>query len=99
MILFLVSVDTPKTKEDGTSLKVWEYLFTSRGGQGWFFSLAGITGVVLTFILIVMIIFSQPFVRRKGYFEVRIMASYCSFPSGYVIKVPIQKFSLSLRPV
>ena len=56
---------------NGTTLKVWEYLFTTRGGQGWFYSTAGITGVLLSAILIVMIICSQPFVRRKGHFEVR----------------------------
>jgi hypothetical protein len=59
-------------KEDGTTVAVWEYLFTTRGGQGWFNSSAGITGVILSLILIIMTIFSQPFVRKKGYFEVNI---------------------------
>ncbi len=60
------------TRDDGTTVAVWEYLFTTRGGQGWFKATAGITGVILSAILIIMIICSQPFVRKKGYFEVNV---------------------------
>jgi hypothetical protein len=68
--LFLNLVAILDTREDGTSVAVWEYLFTTKGEQGWFKATAGITGVILSLILVVMIICSQPFVRKRGYFEV-----------------------------
>lgn len=66
--LLIRIVSTPEL--NGTQIAVWEYLFTTKAGQGWFHGTAGITGVILSLILIVMVICSQPFVRNKGYFEV-----------------------------
>ncbi|XP_028394802.1 NADPH oxidase 5-like [Dendronephthya gigantea] len=60
-------ISTPEI--NGTQIAVWEYLFTTKAGQGWFHGSAGITGLILLLILIVMVICSQPFVRNKGYFE------------------------------
>ena len=62
----------PVMKPNGTYVEVWEYLFTTKGGQGWFYGTAGITGVILSIILVIMIICSQPFVRKKGHFEVNV---------------------------
>ncbi|XP_046846021.1 NADPH oxidase 5-like [Xenia sp. Carnegie-2017] len=63
-------IDTPGMKDNNATLAVWEYLFTTRGKQGWFENLAGITGVILILILVIMGIFSLPFVRRSGHFEI-----------------------------
>lgn len=62
--LLLVTTDPPP-------YKVWEYMFTTRTTEGWVNGSAGITGVLLLLILIVMFVLSQPFVRRRGFFEVR----------------------------
>lgn len=45
-------------------------MFTLRTPEGWVNGSAGITGVLLLVILGVMFVLSQPFVRKRGYFEV-----------------------------
>ena len=49
---------------------MWHYIFWIRTGLGWVGGAAGLTGVLLTIILAVMVVFSLPCVRRKGFFEV-----------------------------
>ena len=56
-------------KPDGKPL--WEYFFYYDTGFGWVYGTAGITGVLLLIILVIMVLCSLPCVRRKGYFEVR----------------------------
>lgn len=38
--------------------------------EGWFHGSAGLTGVLLLLILLAMFVLSQPFVRKRGFFEV-----------------------------
>ena len=52
-----------------SGIQVWEYLFTTKSGEGWVSGTAGITGVLLLIIFGIMAIMSLPFVRRNGYFE------------------------------
>ena len=51
-------------------LPMWHYIFWIQTGLGWVGGAAGLTGVLLTIILAVMVVFSLPCVRRKGFFEV-----------------------------
>ena len=53
-----------------SNIKVWEYLFTTKSGEGWVNGTAGITGVLLFVVFGVMAVMSLPTVRRKGHFEV-----------------------------
>ena len=64
MVMYLFSVKTD------TGIKVWEYLFTTKSGEGWLNGSAGITGVLLFIVFAVMGLTSLPCVRRRGYFEV-----------------------------
>ncbi|CAB4014169.1 NADPH oxidase 5, partial [Paramuricea clavata] len=57
-----ITTDPPK-------FEVWEYMFTTRTPEGWVNGSAGITGVLLLIILVVMCILSQPSVRKRGLFE------------------------------
>ncbi|CAB3992535.1 NADPH oxidase 5, partial [Paramuricea clavata] len=57
-----ITTDSPK-------FEVWEYMFTTRTPEGWANGSAGITGVLLLIILVVMFILSQPSVRKRGFFE------------------------------
>jgi hypothetical protein len=54
-----------------SGIEVWEYLFTTKSGEGWVHGTAGITGVLLFVIFGIMACMSLPVVRRKGYFEVQ----------------------------
>lgn len=53
-----------------SGIQVWEYLFTTKAGEGWVGGTAGITGVLLFIIFGIMAFMSLPFVRRSGHFEV-----------------------------
>lgn len=64
LVMHLFSVKTD------TGIKVWEYLFTTKSGEGWLNGSAGITGVLLFIVFAVMGLTSLPCVRRRGYFEV-----------------------------
>jgi hypothetical protein len=46
-----------------------ELLFTTRSNIGWVFGTAMPTGWALVLVLLVMVIFSMPCVRKKGYFK------------------------------
>ena len=60
-----------------TPLAYWEYLFTLRSRIGWIGpGFAFLSGVILDVILIIMVICSMPFIRRKGYFRVRCLDNY-----------------------
>ena len=54
----------------GSNISMWQYVFWVNTGLGWVGGAAGLTGVLLFIILIIMVACSLPFVRRKGYFEV-----------------------------
>ena len=47
-----------------------DLLFTTKSGIGWVGAAAMPTGWALVSILVVMIFFSLPFIRKKGHFEV-----------------------------
>jgi predicted ferric reductase len=49
---------------------IWQYFFFIGTDFGWVCGSAGLTGVLLLFILIVMVLCSLPCVRRRGHFEV-----------------------------
>jgi hypothetical protein len=53
-----------------SGIQVWEYLFTTKAGEGWVSGTAGITGVLLFIVFGIMALMSLPFVRSKGHFEV-----------------------------
>jgi hypothetical protein len=55
-------------KPDG--LPLWQYFFYVETGFGWVFGTAGLTGVLLSIIFVIMVLFALSCVRRKGYFEV-----------------------------
>ena len=52
------------------SLPWWQYFFYINTGLGWVYGTAGLTGVFLIIILLIMVIFSLSVVRKKGFFEV-----------------------------
>ena len=52
------------------SLPWWQYFFYVNTGLGWVYGTAGLTGVFLIIILLIMVIFSLKVVRKKGFFEV-----------------------------
>jgi hypothetical protein len=54
-------------------LPLWKYFFSVRTGLGWVGGTAGLTGDSLVVVLGVMVLCSLPWVRRKGYFQVRIV--------------------------
>ena len=51
---------------------MWQYFFYVETGFGWVFGTAGLTGVLLSIIFVIMVLFALSCVRRKGFFEVRI---------------------------
>lgn len=57
--------------EPNATYAYWEYLLSTHTDVGWVNGSAGITGIILLLVLIVMVICSQPFVRRTGHFEVQ----------------------------
>lgn len=56
-----------------SAIQVWEYLFTTKAGEGWVGGTAGITGVLLFIVFGIMAFMSLPFVRRSGHFEVFVL--------------------------
>ena len=52
------------------SLPWWQYFFYVNTGLGWVYGTAGLTGVFLIIILLIMVVFSLKVVRKKGFFEV-----------------------------
>jgi hypothetical protein len=62
--------DTNRTA-GGLPYPIWQYFFFIGTDFGWVCGSAGLTGVLLLFILIVMVLCSLPCVRRRGHFEVR----------------------------
>lgn len=54
-------------------LPLWQYFFYIRTGFGWVFGTAGLTGVLLTIIFVIMALFALSCVRRKGFFEVKLI--------------------------
>ena len=67
---FTVTTEPPA---NAITYEVWEYMFTTRTPEGWVHGSAGITGVLIFIVLFVMFVLSQPFVRQRGFFEVRII--------------------------
>ena len=70
VLTFLFVLVLLSRKPDGKPL--WEYFFYYDTGLGWIHGTAGITGVLLLIILVIMVLCSLPCVRRNGYFEVTI---------------------------
>ncbi|XP_032905988.1 NADPH oxidase 5 [Amblyraja radiata] len=64
------------THTDGT-YQLWEYLFTTRPGIGWIYGLASITGIILQFLIVLMLICSSTFIRRRGHFELFYWTHLC----------------------
>lgn len=64
---FIVTADS--------GIEVWEYLFTTKAGEGWVGGTAGISGVLLFVVFGIMALMSLPCVRRSGNFEVNISVS------------------------
>ncbi|XP_055516942.1 NADPH oxidase 5 [Leucoraja erinacea] len=64
------------THTDGT-YQLWEYLFTTRPGIGWIYGLASITGIILQFLIVLMLICSSTFIRRSGHFELFYWTHLC----------------------
>ena len=61
----------PVTVIDLAEYSWWEVLFTFRTKQGWVGpGFAYLSGILLQTILVVIVICSMPFVRRRGYFQV-----------------------------
>ena len=52
------------------SLPWWQYFFYVNTGLGWVYGTAGLTGVLLIIILLIMVMFSLKVVREMGFFEV-----------------------------
>ena len=52
------------------SLPWWQYFFYVNTGLGWVYGTAGLTGVFLIIILLIIVMFSLKVVRKKGFFEV-----------------------------
>ncbi|XP_065834073.1 NADPH oxidase 5-like isoform X2 [Oscarella lobularis] len=73
------------TKPNSTD-HYWEYLFTTKKDFGWVNGSAGISGLVLCVILTIMIVCSQPCIRRKGYFEV-FYWSHMLFAFWYILLI------------
>ena len=63
------TVDTNRTA-GGLPYPLWQYFFFVGTDLGWVCGSAGLTGVLLLLILIVMVLCSLPCVRRRGHFEV-----------------------------
>ncbi|XP_069766258.1 NADPH oxidase 5 [Narcine bancroftii] len=64
------------TRKSGT-YQLWEYLFTTRPGIGWIYGLASITGIILQFLIILMLICSSTIIRRSGHFELFYWTHLC----------------------
>ncbi|XP_072043086.1 NADPH oxidase 5-like [Amphiura filiformis] len=58
------------SQNNETNYTLIDYLFTTKPGIGWVFGTANITGWALLYVLAVIVLFSTPYIRRKGYFRV-----------------------------
>jgi len=47
-----------------------ELLFTNKSGVGWAWAISMPTGWALLFILVIIVIFALPCIRKKGYFQI-----------------------------
>ena len=56
-----------------------ELLFTTKSNVGWVAGTAMPTGWVLFFILIIIELFSMPFIRQKGFFQVDFLNENINF--------------------
>ncbi|XP_041355501.1 NADPH oxidase 5-like [Gigantopelta aegis] len=52
------------------NLTVLQFVFTTKANIGWISGSAPLTGIILMVILVVMCVFSMPFVRRSGHFQI-----------------------------
>ncbi|XP_020837969.1 NADPH oxidase 5 isoform X1 [Phascolarctos cinereus] len=55
---------------EDSPFQFWEYLLTTRPGIGWVHGTASLTGIVLQLLILIMLVCSCSFVRRRGHFEV-----------------------------
>ena len=55
---------------DPLNITGWEFLFSVHTPLGWVGGAAGLTGWILTIILLIIFFCALPCVRRNGYFEV-----------------------------
>jgi hypothetical protein len=58
------------TSNANVAVSYTDLLFTTKSNIGWVFGTAMPTGWILLFILLVMVFFSMPFIRKKGLFQV-----------------------------
>ena len=67
-----MSIDTPEiaVSEPNVTIVYWEYLVPTHTDVGWVKGSAGFTGILLLLVLVIIVVCSQPFVRRSGHFEV-----------------------------
>ncbi|XP_077173403.1 NADPH oxidase 5 isoform X3 [Paroedura picta] len=49
---------------------LWESLFTTRPGIGWFYGTASLSGLLLQVLIGLVLVCSHPFIRKSGHFEV-----------------------------
>ncbi|XP_044516045.1 NADPH oxidase 5 [Gracilinanus agilis] len=57
-------------QSENSTFHFWEYLLTTRPGIGWVYGTASLTGIILQFLILIMLVCSCSFVRRSGHFEV-----------------------------
>ena len=67
-----------------SGIQVWEYLFTTKSGEGWVNGTAGITGVLLFVVFGIIALMSLPCVRRSGRFEVNVYYFIVNFSTHII---------------
>ena len=63
--------------EGGLPYPVWQYLLFVGTDVGWVCGTAGLTGVLLMAVLLVIVLCSLPCIRRRGLFEVHTTPDCC----------------------
>ena len=56
-----------------------ELLFTRKSGVGWAWAISMPTGWALLAVLIIIVLFALPCIRKKGYFQVKIIKKKIRF--------------------
>ena len=61
------------------SISLWRYFLYVKTGVGWVFGTAGLTGIFLLLLLMIMVACSLPCVRNKGFFEVNYLLWFLNY--------------------
>jgi hypothetical protein len=91
-----VEANETLSKEESASYA--ELMFTTKSNIGWIYGTAMPTGWVLLIVLAIIEIFSMPFIRRNGYFQVNleILFVYCNLRLiAYILFFFLRFFSSS----